>query len=269
MSQTGRKPKAKVKPGTVLEPWVLDVLLGREDDASLVWSVSRADIVRAVQTVGGIAALAGVHRKTVCRLGIAPNSMHAAEFVRNCRLADGKPLVWSRSEPILPPDFIRIRDAIRTLQRLKFATQIEQRDDAVRPVVDHELPTDKATKWKGKRGVKYHEIKKSTPDITPELRERFRRFVYYYEMPKFKVSVRQIYSLLRWSPAWFYERFKRLPVESRAQLRKEMSGDLCREWMARPTDKPDETATGDPFFEDRDPEQLAVDKDWITENRRG
>ena len=120
-----------------------------------------------------------------------------------------------------------------------------------------------------KRGVKYQEIKKGTPDITPEQRELFKRFVYYYKMPKFKVSVRQICSLLRWSRAWFYERFERLPVESRAQLRKEMSGELCGEWMQPPADEPDEVTTGDPFFADREPEQLAEDAEWIRTNRGG
>lgn len=71
----------------------MNVLLGREDDGCLLWNVPRAEILKAVQTVNGMARLSTASRMTIYRKGIPPNSAGVIEFVRDWRRDMGRPLV--------------------------------------------------------------------------------------------------------------------------------------------------------------------------------
>ena len=66
------------------------------DSPVLTWRVPFNRIVEAVQTVGGIAKLAGVSRETVRRKKIPVGGLAAISFAINATLEKGKPLVTHR-----------------------------------------------------------------------------------------------------------------------------------------------------------------------------
>ncbi len=256
MSQIGRPAKAKPAKSNELQPGMLDAFLGKEADPSLVWSVSRAEIMRAVQTVGGIAKLAKVDRKTVCRRGVETNSLKAVEFVRDRRLAIGRPLVSPRNQPLFTDRFVHVVKMVRRLQEMKYAKLVEGRSDSIRPMVDHELDTKKE-KWRGRRGGKFHQIEAGTPAMTDALRVTMKRYGFFYEGKGFRVTVKQVCSILRWSRSWFYKWREGLNANCRQRLNEELSGRLYQK--RAPRERDEESPRARDFFSDREPERFAFD----------
>lgn len=222
---------------------MVDSLLGREDDAGLVWYVPRAEILARVRTVGGIAELAKVDRKTVSRRGIAPNSVYAVEFVRDRRQAINRPLVGREDEIILPRRFLAVLDAVRRIHAAKAGGE-GQRKRLIDPELTKQVKVNEADwagtgqestikkemlarklfndwRWQGRREGQRSLLDGKEREITAAERERFKRFGYYYRTIG-KVSVQQLCSMLEWSQSWFYKWRRGLPRRLRDALRTEM-----------------------------------------------
>ncbi len=208
----GRPSKAKPIQGGDLYPAVVDMFLGRADDSTLVRNVSREEILEAVKTVGGIAKLARVDRKTVYRLKIPVNSIHAIEFVRNRRRDIGAPLVVERvpnplSGRASSDYFLTVVTLIRSIRR--------SRSDPPRMALRD--PTLKKSSRRRSQNVHAYEIYR---DMTPEERKLFRR-AYYYK-PRDRVTVQELLSALRISRVAFWKWRKSLQLAQRKQLEIEL-----------------------------------------------
>jgi hypothetical protein len=204
-----RKPKAVSGSGGALFEGAVNSLLGRADDPSLVWHVPRVDILEAVKTVQGIARLALVSRKTVYRLGVAPGSLRALEFVRDRRIKIGRPLV-SDGAPLswrgCPREFLQVVQAIRKLRSGPDAV-VHLRDDESR----------------GGRRAANVQHRPGLREITVEERALFaKRGAVSHYAPGSRVTTSQLAGFLGWSRAWFYRWRSGLSAEHRRILDVEM-----------------------------------------------
>jgi hypothetical protein len=104
-SQVGRPPKAgRVEPSAEAadaaefgEVFAWSFKLP-PDAPDLSWEIPFPEVVRAIQTIGGIATLAKLDRKTVYRRKIQPGSGPALLFVLGQRRGMGRPLVRHKDD---------------------------------------------------------------------------------------------------------------------------------------------------------------------------
>jgi hypothetical protein len=190
-------------------PGAVDALLGREDDPSLTWRVSRKEILEKVRTVEGIADLAKVSTRTVRRSHIPPNSRKAIQFVRDRWREIWRPLVTS-SDPLdwrnFTTRYIVVINAIVQLRRSK------DTPDAMVGMVDSEPA--KIRQWHRKERI-HHYSRYATPEEAEQARKCLPCF---YGMGE-KVSVTQLCSVLRISRRGFYKWMRSVPLERRKVLR--------------------------------------------------
>lgn len=223
MSQIGRPPKAKSKALLDEFPGAFKAFLGRKDDPLLEWHESSAEIRKSLQTIGGIASLAKVDRKTVTRRGIAPNSVEALEFVVRERIKKGRPLV-SYKERIdhrnATPRFLSVLAAVRQLNN-PHAEQMTQ------SVVDKEAKTSRQ-KWRQGRNQRHDP---NIREIKPQERVLFKSGRVFHYNTAGRVTVTKLCSLLRMSRAGFYKWKAELPHKQRQLLENQMAGKL----YSRPT----------------------------------
>jgi hypothetical protein len=190
-------------------PGAVDALLGREDDPSLTWRVSRKEILEKVRTVEGIADLAKVSTRTVRRSHIPPNSRKAIQFVRDRRQEIWRPLVTS-VDPLdwrnLTSRYIAVINKIVQLRRIK------DTPDVVVGMVDSEPAKNR--QWHRKERIHAY-----SRYATPEEAERTRKCLpCHYAMGE-KISVTQLCSALRISRRGLYKWLRTVPLERRKVLR--------------------------------------------------
>jgi hypothetical protein len=215
----GRRAKFQA-PKTATEGAIhergVDALLGREDDHSLTWHVSRREILDRIRTVEGIAELAKVSLRTVRRQRVPPNSLKALQFVRDRRREMWRPLV-SSSVPLdwrnLTTRYIHVLNTITELRGMKDRGAFDEAEMLLDP------RPGKKRLWRRKARTRAYS--KVMP-LPPEQFALFDRFCCYYKMPSDKISVAQVCSVLRISRKGFEKWLRTVPLKWREVLRRLM-----------------------------------------------
>jgi len=122
-------------------------------DAALEWRVPFVEVVQGIQTIGGIAKLAGVARETVYRRKVVAGSFDALMFVINRWRGTGRPLV-KHADPL---HGLNLDNWLPNV--VNFCEQIAEHD----PVVV------KTTFIEGKTNRKWNRKVKFPPPVNPTM----------------------------------------------------------------------------------------------------
>lgn len=195
-------------------PGAFAAFLGQEDDASLLWHKEPSEIRELLRTVGGVAQLALVDRKTVRRRGIAPGSVQALQFVVRERIRKGRPLVETKGGVVdhrnATSQFLAVINCVRSLKKRRKGVT----------VIDNQI---KKTRKSG-YGKNHRHIPGLREINDTERAEFADRLLFHYE-PEGRVTVTMLCSTLKWSRQRFYKWKKELLKAQRESLETEMAAN--------------------------------------------
>jgi hypothetical protein len=214
-----RLPRAQLTPDARITPASADALIGKKDDTRLKWNVPREEILRGVETVGGIAKLAKVDRTTVYRARIAPGSMHALQWVRDRRMAMRRPLVGLKNGQLgqnASGQYLRARDP-RFYEVMAWLEAFDYEPRKLVAVIDPLLPKVRTSR---KRPMPHLQADE-TRQMTEEDREMFKQAERRGLLVKYHKSGRSIKGLclrLNLSRMGFWKWRRSLPRAEQDQL---------------------------------------------------
>jgi hypothetical protein len=191
MSQTrknGRPPKASPDQFGTLDDWPGDevALLGEPGDASYKWHVPRAEILDGIKTIGGIARLACVDRRTVRRWGVTPYSREALRIVIERRREMGRPLFERAGEAVMPE---RLRAIVKFCEDYKL--KLLQGQQSSKTVVWADAPV---RRWNRKGSAQ--QFSPGWRLITEEEKTRVSKWGFYYKPASGRVTVKMLCSAM-------------------------------------------------------------------------
>ncbi len=205
-----------------------------EGDAGWERSETVLDVLRAAQTVTGIAKMAGVTRRTVQRRGIAAGTFRAVEFIAETRARRAclhftergfnpraMPLVYLPNTR--PPIMLRGRNVITLIRDMAESRDAESKDRAV--LVDRSGATRKhfqrsagASKRYRAPGGKIVAIPAGSRDATPaELRRRV-----FHDLKGGRIAANRLCLLLGVSRSGFYKWLKGLTQYQRDLVKQQL-----------------------------------------------
>lgn len=167
------------------------------DDPRLAWRIPFAKVVRGLQSIGGIAELARVNRKTVYRRKLKPGSLEAFVFVLDRWQGTPRPLVRHKSTEHalnLNPTLVKLLDWI--------AYAKANDGEVVRTWHDEQA---KQKKWRRKRREHlWVNPQKMTREKRAEFAARKKAGTVFVYKPQGRITVAMLCTRLQWYRRKFY-----------------------------------------------------------------